>query len=109
MRVTLERYPWLVCERDGEVLGYAYAGIALPNPGSVGRHEAMGFRKVGVYRGVGYKLGAWHDVGWWALSLREGAAREAPPSPPVMLPSATEAGGWDAALGSGLRHLRSGA
>jgi len=23
---TLERYPWLVCERPGQVLGYAYAG-----------------------------------------------------------------------------------
>jgi L-amino acid N-acyltransferase YncA len=23
---TLERYPWLVCEHQGRVLGYAYAG-----------------------------------------------------------------------------------
>ncbi len=36
----------------------AYAGIALPNPASVGLHKAVGFRPVGVYRGVGYKLGA---------------------------------------------------
>jgi L-amino acid N-acyltransferase YncA len=26
IEVTLERYPWLVCERRGRVLGYAYAG-----------------------------------------------------------------------------------
>jgi phosphinothricin acetyltransferase len=26
VRNTLERYPWLVCERDGQVLGYTYAG-----------------------------------------------------------------------------------
>src|SRR5215207_8283306 len=26
VRDTLVRWPWLVCERDGEVLGYAYAG-----------------------------------------------------------------------------------
>jgi L-amino acid N-acyltransferase YncA len=26
IEVTLERYPWLVCERHGRVLGYAYAG-----------------------------------------------------------------------------------
>ena len=90
---TLVRWPWLVCERDGEVLGYVYAGIALPNNASVGLHEAMGFRLVGVYRGVGYKLGAWRDVGWWGLALREGAASEARPSPPVALPSATEAEG----------------
>ena len=44
----------------------AYAGISLPNPGSVGLHEAVGFEKVGVYRGVAYKLGAWHDAGWWS-------------------------------------------
>lgn len=52
-------------------LGYvaAYAGIALPNPASVGLHESMGFRLVGVYRGVGHKFGRWHDVGWWQLAL----------------------------------------
>ena len=116
---TLERYPYLVAERDGALLGYAYggehrsraayrvsvdvtcyvapvarrqgvgralygvllatlsdagfhsahAGITLPNPGSVGLHEAMGFEKVGVYREVGYKLGAYHDVGWWQRML----------------------------------------
>jgi L-amino acid N-acyltransferase YncA len=26
IETTLERYPWLVCERQGRVLGYAYAG-----------------------------------------------------------------------------------
>jgi phosphinothricin acetyltransferase len=49
----------------------AYAGIALPNAGSVGLHEAVGFTRVGVYRGVGYKNGAWRDVGWWERPLRE--------------------------------------
>jgi L-amino acid N-acyltransferase YncA len=34
----------------------AYAGITLPNPASVGLHEAMGFKAVGVYENVGYKL-----------------------------------------------------
>jgi len=43
----------------------AFAGIALPNEASVGLHEALGFVLVGVYRQVGWKLGAWHDVGWW--------------------------------------------
>jgi phosphinothricin acetyltransferase len=47
----------------------AYAGITLPNEGSVGLHEAVGFTPVGVYRGVGFKFGAWHDVGWWQLAL----------------------------------------
>ena len=36
----------------------AYAGITLPNPGSVRLHEAMGFVPVGVYHNVGYKFGS---------------------------------------------------
>jgi len=52
-------------------LGYhrAFAGITLPNDASVGLHEKVGFRPVGVYHRVGFKLGKWHDVGWWALDL----------------------------------------
>lgn len=58
----------------------AYAGIALPNPASVAFHEATGFKAVGVYRSVGFKGGAWRDVGWWALRLGDGSA-PAPPRP----------------------------
>ncbi len=125
----LPRWPWLVWEERGRVLGYAYAseyrariayrwsvdvavyvdstahrrgigrrlyqalfplltlqrlenayaGITLPNAGSVGLHEAMGFRTVGVYSNVGWKLGAWHDVGWWGLAL--GRYPTPPPEP----------------------------
>jgi phosphinothricin acetyltransferase len=56
----------------------AHAGIALPNPGSVALHESLGFESVGVYRSVGFKLGAWHDVGWWQLAL--GGPVEPPPA-----------------------------
>ncbi len=48
----------------------AYAGITLPNAGSVGLHESVGFKPLCVYRHVGYKQGAWHDVGWWELALQ---------------------------------------
>lgn len=118
---TLPHFPWLVCESDGNVEGYAYAsrhrdraayqwsadvsvyvaadarrkgvgrrlytpllgmladmgyysalaGIVLPNAASVGLHEAMGFKPIGIYRSIGYKLGAWHDVGWWQFKLRD--------------------------------------
>ena len=52
-------------------LGYhqAFAGIALPNAASIGLHESLGFAPLGVYRNVGFKLGAWHDVGWWQKPL----------------------------------------
>lgn len=68
-------------------LGYhqAFAGIALPNAASVALHEAMGFRPLGVYRRVGYKHGAWHDVGWWQATLREDDGQ--PPEPPRALGS----------------------
>ena len=46
-----------------------FAGIALPNAGSVHLHEAMGFKPVGIYQEVGHKFGRWHDVGWWQRLL----------------------------------------
>jgi phosphinothricin acetyltransferase len=49
----------------------AIALIPLPNAASVGLHEALGFEAVGVMREVGYKLGAWRDVGTWQLRLSE--------------------------------------
>ncbi len=129
------RYPWLVAEQGGQVLGYAYAGehrsraayrwdvdvavylaaeahrrgigrrlygalfevlrrlghvnayagIALPNAASVSLHEALGFLPVGIYRQVGYKHGAWHDVGWWGLGLQPPPATPAEPMPYPML------------------------
>ena len=149
----LARLPWLVCEWNGGVIGYAYAsphreraaygwsvdvtvyahedyrrygvgralytslfavlrlqgfynacaGITLPNPGSVGLHEAMGFQPVGVYHAVGYKLGRWHDVGWWQLALRDHST-----APAALADIASVAAGaeWDAAIGSGLAALR---
>ncbi len=66
-----------------EDLGYssAFAGIALPNEASVRFHESMGFRPIGVYRKVGYKQGAWHDVGWWQRELRDYGLAPEPPLP----------------------------
>jgi L-amino acid N-acyltransferase YncA len=57
----------------------AYAGITLPNPASVGLHEALGFAPVGVYRDIGFKRGEWRDVGWWQLALQPHRAPEGPP------------------------------
>jgi L-amino acid N-acyltransferase YncA len=62
------------------VFGYfqAFAGITLPNAASVALHEAVGFAPLGVYRNVGYKLGAWHDVGWWQRTLQPARAPAEP-------------------------------
>jgi L-amino acid N-acyltransferase YncA len=59
----------------------AYAGIALPNAASVALHEKLGFESVGIYRGVGFKNGAWRDVGWWGRDLAARASDPAPPRP----------------------------
>lgn len=123
MAARIERYgashAWLVAERGGEVVGYAYgtafnerpayrwsagvsvyvaestrgqgvgralyealferlrergfrmacAGITLPNEASVGLHEALGFKRTGVNREIGWKEGAWRDVGWFQMEL----------------------------------------
>jgi phosphinothricin acetyltransferase len=50
----------------------AYAGVALPNPASVGLHRAVGFSPIGTFPRVGYKFGAWCDVAWFHMALREG-------------------------------------
>ena len=64
-----------------QTLGYcqAFAGITLPNEGSVALHESVGFNHVGVYRNVGYKHSAWQDVGWWQKVLQS----TTPPIEPV--------------------------
>lgn len=128
---TLETHPWLVCDVDGGVGGYAYgsrhrdrlayqwsadvscyvrpdargrgigkalysalldilaaqgfrnayAGIALPNAPSVRLHESVGFVPVGTYREVGFKQGAWRDVGWWHRRLGDLGSDPAAPIP----------------------------
>ncbi len=67
----------------GQRFHIACAGITLPNPASVSLHERVGFLPVGVYRRIGWKDGAWRDVGWWQLELQEGGDGVPPePLPP---------------------------
>jgi L-amino acid N-acyltransferase YncA len=58
----------------------AVAGMTLPNPASEGFHRALGFEPVGVYRRIGWKHGAWHDVAWMQKPLAPGGE---PPAEPV--------------------------
>ncbi len=60
---------------------HAYGGIALPNPASVALHESVGFRRCALYERIGFKLGAWHDVGWWHRALRPTTAAPDEPIP----------------------------
>lgn len=78
----------------------AYAGVTLPNPASVGLHEAMGFQQVGVYKHVGFKCGCWHDVAWFQRSLQQRADE---PQPPLRLEEARLTTAWQQALSTGLR------
>jgi L-amino acid N-acyltransferase YncA len=50
----------------------AVAGMTLPNPASEGLHRALGFEPVGVWRRIGWKNGAWHDVAWVQRALAGG-------------------------------------
>jgi len=85
--------------------GYAkaFAGITLPNVGSVGVHESVGFRKVAVYERVGHKLGAWRDVGWWEIDLWNGQGEPTEPVPIGQLRGTVVANG---ALEGGLKCLQ---
>ena len=119
IEMVIEKYPWIVYEEEGQILGYAYSSkwreriaysqtsetsvylrkdvrgkgigktlyvellkqmkardlkvaigcITMPNDPSVRLHEKLGFTKVGIFHGVGYKFEQWLDVGFWELKL----------------------------------------
>jgi len=153
IRKVTAQYPWLVCECDGAVAGYAYGsthreraayrwtvevgvyvaqgrhrsgigralytallqllaqqgyrralgGVTLPNPASVGLHEALGFKPVGTYHGIGYKSGAWRDVGWWELELQTDNGK---PDEPVGIQKLIDSSVWQEAITAGERWLK---
>jgi phosphinothricin acetyltransferase len=55
--------------------------IALPNDASIALHESLGFEKVSHLHHVGFKLGRWHDSGWWQKRLAQLPANPSPPRP----------------------------
>jgi len=58
-------YTNLLSELRTRHIHAAMGGIALPNEASVRLHEKLGFEKVAHFREVGFKFGAWIDVGYW--------------------------------------------
>ena len=86
-------------------LGYrqATAGITLPNPASTGLHAAFGFAPVGVYRRIGFKMGRWHDVGWYQAEIQPGTDTPAEPRPIQEFVGTAE---FHEAMNLGLAHYR---
>lgn len=70
-------YSALVTTLRAQGFVHAIGAITLPNDRSIRLHEAVGFRRTGVYREVGFKHGQWIDVGFWQCQLNE------PVVPPV--------------------------
>src|SRR3981189_3406778 len=101
-------YQWSVdvavyVREDRRGRGAGAARITQPTAASVALHEALGFRRIATYPAVGFKLGTWHDVGWWQCRLRE-APRN--PGPPIPVAVAQQRREWEAALRAGLPFLR---
>jgi phosphinothricin acetyltransferase len=59
----------LLAELRAREIHCVMGGAALPNPASVALLEKFGLRQVAHFREVGYKFGAWIDVGYWQLVL----------------------------------------
>ena len=62
-------YQALFDSLEGEDLHRAYAGIALPNPASIGLHEKFGFKRVALFTEQGRKFGRYWDVAWYEKPL----------------------------------------
>ena len=127
MERIMAHFPWIVCEIDGRIAGYAYgskhgeraayrwsadlsvyidakfhrrgiasalyravmellrlqgyftvyAGVSTPNEKSEAFHTAIGFRNLGEFKNVGFKLGLWRGVAWYELPLAEYVAEPA--------------------------------
>ena len=68
-RVGSQLYRRLVPTMRAQGYVTLLAGIALPNPASERLHSALGFARCGTFHRAGFKLGAWHDVGYWEMFL----------------------------------------
>lgn len=95
---TISSTFWTVGIRDINLT----ASGDLPNPASVGLHEAIEFLPVGVYRQVGFKCGAWYDVAWYQRLLQ---TRPDEPPPPKRLEEVRHTAEWGEAVDAGLRLL----
>lgn len=63
-------YAQLLAQLASKGFCNAYAGVTLPNEGSVAMHLRMGFDSIGIFKAVGRKFESWHDVAWFQKVLR---------------------------------------
>ncbi|HYW15583.1 MAG TPA: GNAT family N-acetyltransferase [Allosphingosinicella sp.] len=74
-------YEPLLALLEAQGFTQAIAAITLPNEASVRLHERLGFERAGTYRQVGWKFGAWHDVGLWQRELAPAGIPPVEPRP----------------------------
>ncbi|MFV0622897.1 GNAT family N-acetyltransferase [Sphingomonas sp. ac-8] len=72
-------YEALIVTLRAQGFTQAMGVIALPNGPSISLHEAVGFRRAGVIRSIGYKQGQWIDIGLWQCELAHTAMPPAEP------------------------------
>ncbi|MGZ8284623.1 MAG: arsinothricin resistance N-acetyltransferase ArsN1 family B [Allosphingosinicella sp.] len=77
-------YEPLLAMLEAQGFTQAIAAITLPNEASVRLHERLGFERAGTYRQVGWKFGAWHDVGLWQRGLAVAGSPPTEPRPPLI-------------------------
>lgn len=73
-------YGKLIALGRAQGLRHLYASIVLPNPASVHLQTSYGFSLIGLFKGAGYKCGAWRDVAYYGLQLNDSTT---PPAEPV--------------------------
>mgnify|MGYP001828717951 CR=1 FL=1 len=74
-------YGALIPALDAQGYRCLVSGITTPNEASVRLHERFGFRHLGTLERVGYKMGAWRNVGSWQRLA--GPLDDAEPAPIV--------------------------
>jgi L-amino acid N-acyltransferase YncA len=63
-----------ICEAKGFRQMIAVIGGGTEHPASVGLHVALGFRRIGVIEGSGFKRGRWLDTVLMQRALGAGKA-----------------------------------
>lgn len=74
-------YAALIATLTAQNFTQAVSTLTMPQDKAILLHEAMGFKRAGVYREVAFKNGQWQDVGIWQRSLSEPSAVPDEPVP----------------------------